>query len=143
MNDAVKRLASIRSVPGCSDLIPTGMPRASKHRYGNQVTQSQRELADVREVLIADLHAVQRGVSRRKVRQLLGHPEAFDQHGHTTEHGILDDLPIVVQYGSKLYLHDGHHRVVAQRILGAERVKARVVRIQNPIALWAKQGSAA
>ena len=140
---AEKRLDVIRPVPGRSDLIPTGMPRASKHRYGNRVTQLQREMATIREVPIADLHAVQRGVSRRKVRQLLRHPEAFDLHGHTTDHGILDDLPIVVHYGAKLYLHDGHHRVVAQRLLGADRVKARVVRIQNPIALWAKSGSAA
>jgi hypothetical protein len=97
-----------------------------------------RDTAMTEEVPIAKLHAVQSGVSPAKVRGLIHHPEAFDRPGHTTESGLLDDLPIVVQFGGKMYLHDGHHRVVAQRMLGRTTVKARVVKIETPLARWRK-----
>jgi hypothetical protein len=135
---ALAALASTRLVPGKSWLIPTGMPRASKHDYGNSVTQPMRESADVYEVPCKDLHAVQSGVSAAKVRGLLHHPEVFDRPGHVNDAGLSDDLPIVVRYGGKLYLHDGHHRVVAQRMMGAEQVRVRVVKIDTPIVKWAR-----
>ncbi len=134
---ALDELAASRPIPGRAWLIPTGLRRASKHDYGNRVTQSMRERASVRDVPIANLHAIQSGVSSAKLRGLIHHPEVFDRPGHKTAGGLDDDLPIVVDYRGKIYLHDGHHRVVAQRMLGRDVVKARVVKIDAPIARWA------
>jgi hypothetical protein len=125
-------------------LISTGLPRASKHTYGNRVTERQREKATVKDVPIAELHAVQSGVVPEKVAEYIKRPTLIDQPGKRNEHGYLTDMPIVVHYGGKYLVHDGHHRVVAQKLMGAKTVQARVVELSRSDVLktWAARRGA-
>lgn len=137
---AIARLDRMKAIRLLPDLVGNSMPHASKRDYGNRVSEEQRTAAPVTDVPIAGLHSVQEGVYRERVRQYLLHPEMLDQPGRRNRGGYTTDVPIVVEYQGKRYLHDGHHRVVAARMLGEDTVRARVVPITRGQAMraWAK-----
>jgi hypothetical protein len=125
-SEAKAKVDALGVLRGRSWLAPVGMPIANKHDYGNRVTRAMRESAPTEDVVISDLHAVQTGVSREKVRRMI-------------EEGIPNKPPVVVRHAGKLYLHDGHHRVVARRLSGQQTVSAKVVTNRSPLVRWARQ----
>jgi hypothetical protein len=140
-----KALATLAAMPPLKSrphLVSTGLPRASKHDYGNKVTEAQREASTVQQVPIKGLHAVQSGVSPERLRKFIEHPDLIDEPGRTNKGGYLTDVPIVVDFDGKRLVHDGHHRIVASRLLGDKTVPARVVKI-TPAQLRALRDSKA
>ncbi len=133
----LSRMEPLRLLP---HLVSTGMPHADKHEYGNRVSEAQRQGAEVRMVPIDQLHAVQSGVDPRRLRHFIESPGDIVEPGRRNASGYTTDMPIVVDHAGKLYLHDGHHRAVARRLMGETSVKARVVKIGAGGALraWAK-----
>jgi hypothetical protein len=126
-----KALATLATLPPLKrkpHLVSTGLPRANKHDYGNEVTEQQREASTVQQVPIKGLHAVQSGVSPDRLRKFIQHPDLIDEPGRTNKGGYLTDVPIVVEANGKRYLHDGHHRTVAEKLMGKTTVPARVVK---------------
>lgn len=139
--DEAKRLASslpTRRWGASGGTADHGFRRASSAEYGGKVTLEQALGADVEEVPVAELRACQGSVSRKGVvRYLLlgGRAEA----GRTDAGSAYPrDLPIVVLERGRYFLHDGHHRATAQKLLGAKAVEARVVRVERcPLKAWA------
>lgn len=127
--EALADLAKIPRLKLLPHLIGTGLPWADKHDYGNSVSASERENATIEEVPISKLHAVQSGVKPQEVQAFIEHPTALEKPGRRSPNGYLTDLPIVVSCRGKLYLHDGHHRTVAQKLMGAKTIRARVVTV--------------
>jgi hypothetical protein len=123
-----------------SDFEDVTLPyRDGKKGYGGKITRSQFDAADIRDVPIRDLHAVQHTVRKSRVQHYVergGKGEPDD----VSKNGFAQDLPIVVASGGVLYLHNGHHRVEANRILGNRTVRARVVRVPRPgLQAWAER----
>lgn len=73
----------------------------------------------VEEVAVEDLHFVQDEV---KISDLLE-----VHYGKPSCSG--DEIPHVVRYQGKLYIEDGHHRILLWILRGAESVPARVFAI--------------
>ncbi len=113
-------------------------PVASSDAYGGRVTRDAAESADVREVPLDRLEGVQRHVSERKVRDYLER-DGKAPEGARDQNGYPRDLPIVVETGGRLLIHDGHHRMTAQALLGHESAEARVVPIEpHPLTRWSR-----
>lgn len=114
-----------------------GMPLASSAEYGSYVSFDEVCEATVEKVPLAELRAVQGSVSRKGlVGYLLRDGKA--EAGREDASGYPRDLPIVVEERGRYYVHDGHHRVVANRLLGKAEVEARVVRIKRcALKAWA------
>jgi len=139
---ALNELAKIPRLKLFPHLIDTGLPWANKHDYGNKVSEAQRQTATISTIPIADLHCVQIGVNPKKVAGFIDNPSKIDLPGRRNGNGYTTDMPIVVSFHGKLYLHDGHHRVMALRLLGETSVKARLVKLDskaNQIIAWAKK----
>jgi hypothetical protein len=124
--DALAKLETMKPDGDRSWLIPTGMSMADKHDYGNRVARSMRESAPIVTMPIDEIRAVQSGVTREKVHRMI-------------EGGVPDEPPIVVKRGGTLYLHDGHHRVIARRLLGEREVRVRLVEARGSLSRWAKR----
>lgn len=42
-----------------------------------------------------------------------------------------DEIPHVISWHGRLYLEDGHHRVVRRRLAGGKTVQARVLEVED------------
>lgn len=83
--------------------------------------------ADVVEVAIASLKAIQRTVSDARLLQYERGDVPLVPGIRAAGHGAIVDVPIVVRIGGQNYLHDGHHRTVAAWLAGADFVSARLI----------------
>lgn len=95
---------------------------------------SHRQLADlshgapVEQVRLSKLVATQDDVGLKEVERYVEDPDAKAKKGIiNATSGALVDMPIVVDWHGKQYIHDGHHRLFAQRLMGAKEAGARVI----------------
>lgn len=94
------------------------------------VYASMVELAPVRKVRIAHLHATQRYVSPSRVIALMG---VEVPRGKRTSLEALDDRPVVMRRRPgpgeplRMYLINGHHRVEGRLLRGKRSVRVRLI----------------
>ncbi len=113
---------------GGGDSIAHGLEVASEYPcsasrdYGDQI-----EAAPVEDVPIAGLKATHPSVRRERVREFVENPRACPA-GKRSLSGVLEDVPVVFEADGQRYIHDGHHRIAAAKLLGQKTVRARVIR---------------
>jgi len=76
---------------------------------------------------VRGLHTIQRSVKEDRVAQYLRDPGLTPKNAVSEKHGGPVGYPIVVQAGGVRYLHDGHHRTVAEVLRGGTQIRARFV----------------
>lgn len=82
--------------------------------------------APVEHVELDSLYAIQRTVSLARALEYVFAPQLAK--GRVNEStGTPSDLPIVVLYGGRRYIHDGHHRLTVTKLSGATTARVRVV----------------
>jgi len=128
-DEALARLQRLPSLPGKKGRVSHGFPVASSAAYGGKVSRKEADDAPVQNVPLAKLHGVQRGVQSNRVAEYLEEGGSAPE-GLKSPSGYPRDLPIVVNTGGKLYIHDGHHRMTAQKLMGKTEAPARVVTIK-------------
>ncbi len=94
---------------------------------GNRELNALIEAAPIVPMPIANLTAIQHTINLERVAQYIQKPNMRRRGLRDPEHGGLIDLPIVVHVGGMSYLHDGHHRVTAEKLLGARLETVRYV----------------
>lgn len=93
--------------------------------------------APVHAIPIDRLKGIQATVSRERVASFIDDPDQVERGHRDPEHGGKVDYPIVVQKGEHLFLHDGHHRVIAAKLMGHASIDARLVRVESePGTMW-------
>jgi hypothetical protein len=111
--------------------VDHGMPYADKNAYkgkhSNREINGRIDQAPVRRVPLDGLHAIQHSVRPGRVLTFINDPGAVRPGTHDPEHGGIVDHPIVIHQDGVNYLHDGHHRVTAARLLGDKDIEARYV----------------
>ncbi len=83
--------------------------------------------AAIETIPIQGLRAIQHSVRPERVRQYIDNPNL--SAGEKSEAGTPADVPVVVQYQGNRYIHDGHHRIVAAKLLGDHAIKARLAKL--------------
>lgn len=81
----------------------------------------------VTRVPLSGLTAIQRGVNMERLAQHLENPRLIEEDARAPGHGGRVGVPVLVRVGGKTYIHDGHHRAVANYIRGQKDMSARVV----------------
>jgi ParB-like chromosome segregation protein Spo0J len=61
------------------------------------------------------------------VLTFIDRPDSIPPGMQDPKHGGVVDTPIVIHQDGKNYLHDGHHRVTAARLMGDKDIQARYV----------------
>jgi len=111
--------------------VTHGMPVVDKgvvkRAHPNEEINARIDSAPVRDVPIADLHAIQYSVKPGRVLTFIDDPDAVPTGLHDPNHGGIVDAPIVIKQGGKKLLWDGHHRTVAAKLMGDKTIKARYV----------------
>lgn len=78
-------------------------------------------------VNISDLVGIQETINEERLGQHLADPRLYAHGTRSPGHGALIDRPIVVRVGGRMFCHDGHHRVTAASLRGADSVKVRYI----------------
>lgn len=123
-------LALLRSWPGGPN-VATPLRfvdrKVYEDRIGNRELNALIDAAPVEQVPVASLVAIQHTINAERVAQYVQKINLRRRGTRDPRHGGLIDLPIVVRIGGTNYLHDGHHRVTADKLLGARLVTVRYV----------------
>jgi hypothetical protein len=88
--------------------------------------------APVIQITMAGLRTIQHSVNPQRVEQYLRDPDMrpAQNRGKTSDgHGGPVDYPIVVQQGGVRYIHDGHHRLTADKLKGDTYAWVRFVNL--------------
>lgn len=102
--------------------------------YGKKTVTWKPGRDEVREVPISAIRATQPTVSKGRVAQYVA------LGGHAPPDVEYERLPLLVRYGGRLYVHNGHHRIEAHVALGKDRIRARIVRVEkSPLRAWAER----
>jgi ParB-like nuclease domain len=91
--------------------------------------------APVAKVRLDQLQAIQHSVNVERLGQHLADPHIYKEGQKGSGHGGLVDLPVVVQKNGQLYIHDGHHRLMAQHLRGLPTAKVRLVNLDAEVDL--------
>ena len=78
-------------------------------------------------VPLASLTAIQRGVNMERLAQHLEDPRLVEEGTRAPGHGGKVDLPVITKIGGKMFIHDGHHRLVGAHLRGQKLVSVRLV----------------
>ena len=125
-----------------NERVPVPFPVAMRQRtYARPVEPFVEAMKAAEEgtVRLRDLVATQRTVNVGKLRTFIGRPDIVPE-GKQGAIGQKVDLPIVVKYGGESYVHDGHHRLTAQKLRGKDTARAYVVDLDRegwPLKHWA------
>jgi hypothetical protein len=93
--------------------------------FSNKEINSAIESAPIRRVPLKGIHAIQHSVKAGCIEDYLSHPNIVPPGQRHPEHRGKVDKPIVVQYKGVRYLHDGHHRLTADHLLGKTHADVR------------------
>jgi hypothetical protein len=101
--------------------------KAYEDLIGNRELNALIEAAPVVDVPIVSLVAIQHTINAVRVAQYLEKPNMRRRGMRDPVHGGPIDLPICIHLGGVNYLHDGHHRLTADKLLGARLARCRYV----------------
>lgn len=127
---AAAKLARLKpSVTGHG--VDHGFPYADKVAYkskhSNEEINGRIDQASVKAVPIASIHAIQHSVKPGRVLTFINDPGAVAPGTHDPKHHGIVDHPIVIHQDGANYLHDGHHRATAAKLMGDKTIQARYV----------------
>jgi hypothetical protein len=129
-------LALLRSWPGGPN-VATPLRFVDRKAYeelvGNRELNALIESAPVIQVPVASLVAIQHTINAERVAQYIQKTNLRRRGMRDPKHGGLVDLPIVVRLGGTSYLHDGHHRLCAAKLLGARLETVRYVDLDQEL----------
>lgn len=100
--------------------------------YGSIAARTHR--APIALVRLDQLTAIQGHVNKERLAQHLADPHIYPEGTKASGHGGLIDRPVVVKLNNELYIHDGHHRLMAQHLRGLSTAKVRLVDLDAEIA---------
>lgn len=100
-----------------------------KKHFDNKQINARINAAKISDIDLhdPDLFAIQRSVKAPQVAWYLEHPEGRPEGHMNPNSHTPDDVPIVLQYKGKKLIWDGHHRMVAQWLLGKDTVEGRLI----------------
>jgi len=98
-----------------------------KEHFTNRQINQAIEDAPIESVSLDRLHAIQHSVQADKVKRYIADPDSVPKGARDPRHQGPVDVPIVVEYEKKVFIHDGHHRTTAAKLMGKKTVKARFV----------------
>lgn len=136
IDEAIKRLDALPlSSTGHGSAVPWPVvdKKIYKDHFSNIELNQAIENAPVRVIPLKDLHAIQHSVKPRQVANYIKHPNQIPQGQRHPEHGGLVDIPIVMQYKNRRYIHDGHHRLTAAHLMGERHHVARLVNLDTMV----------
>lgn len=102
--------------------------------------------APVKKIPIDGLVATQPTVAEKGVEGYMRGEKASP--GRRNDVGLLTDKPLVVQRDGVRYIHDGHHRLTADKLEGKQEAEVRLLDLDDPVttrtplASWARRRSA-
>lgn len=116
---------------GSSSLVQAPFPKIDKSEYlqgvDNAKLNAAIEAAPIKSVPLHKLRSIQGPVERARVAEFIQEPKQLPKGTRDPAHGGLTDIPVVVAKGEHLFLHDGHHRATAAKLLGKQSIQARYV----------------
>jgi phosphatidylserine decarboxylase len=131
--EAVKKLSNVKKLMGDSNVIDvleflpyeedTDVLRernkyVSNHEWNSMDKKFNK--AETETVNISDLIATQDNARRDNVKKIIENKEN------------IKDIPIqVIKYKDKYYVSDGHHRLIASKLLGKKETQAKILDMDN------------
>lgn len=98
--------------------------RASIKSFGSIAARTHG--APIALVNLKDLIGIQTSINQQRLVEHIRDPRMNDDR-RAPGHGGMIDRPVVVKWGGKLFIHDGHHRLTAAHLRGLETAKVRLV----------------
>lgn len=129
--EALKKLNKIPSMKGANvpdnkDYISTKLffkisplrpyIKYARKKYGNDYLKKLINNADIKEIPIDSLIGGQLGLDRNMIKNYI----INDNY---------KEFPIIINFNNNFYIDDGHHRIVAKKLLGNDKIKVRYVEI--------------
>lgn len=105
--------------------------KAYEATIGTRDLNALIDAAPVRDVRVDSLVGIQHTIKKARVLEYIDRPNLRRAGTRDPRHGGLVDLPIVVRKGGISYLHDGHHRTTAAKLLGEPAIKVRFVNLDR------------
>ena len=106
--------------------------RGTYHQgLGNkEINRAIRE-APVAEVPLDGLKAIQHSVKKDRVAQYIENPHIMKPGELNPESKTPIDYPVVMERDGVRYIHDGHHRLTAEKLQGKQVGKVRLVKLPD------------
>jgi hypothetical protein len=128
VEQAISLLRAIPGGPKISNPIRYAGQSPIQADHSNEEINALIARAPIRKVAISSLvTGQQHSVKRNRVESYIRKPNLIPEGAHSSVHGGPIDRPIVIEYLGKRWLWDGHHRVMAETLLGARLVAVRYV----------------
>lgn len=129
-HSALKKLSKMKeSITKHGLAVPFPVDRSKPYKNGRSNRQINRAIWDapIVELPLAGLIAIQHSVKGPRVEQYIRDP-SLSEYGakHDAAHTPVDH-PIVIQEHGKRYIHDGHHRITAEKLRGKTEGMVRFV----------------
>lgn len=129
--DKIERAPMSSTTHGKAVPLPFADKNEYKKDFSNQEINQAIANAPKRSIPIEGIHAIQHSVKDDRVKEYIDYPHVIPEgQRHPVHRGIVD-VPIVIHYKGKKYLHDGHHRTTAEMLLGKKEVLGRWVDLDN------------
>jgi hypothetical protein len=120
------------SVHGRALVFDVGDKKAYKAKHSNTVINHAIDRAPITRVPLHGLKGIQHSVRQATVEKYIDNPVVKPGTRHLG-HGGLVDFPIVIQQDGERYIHDGHHRLTAQALLGETMAEVRFVNFDQEV----------
>lgn len=126
-------LSLLRAGPGPRQAVPIRYvgPEFVKRAWSEPEIQARIKAAPIRVVPIAWMVAGQHTVKAGRVESYIKKPGLIPP-GARAPGGWPIDLPICIKFEGQHLCWDGHHRLTAEMLLGAEKIRVRYVDLDAP-----------
>lgn len=95
-----------------------------------QINEAIRK-APVERVPLEGLHAIQHSVKAPRVQQYIADPHLMKPGTTNPKSKTPIDVPVVVERDGKRWIHDGHHRLTAEKLRGKTVARVRLVSLDK------------
>ncbi len=133
MKDVAKRRLDLLPDSVTNHGLRVPLPFTDRVYYKQDFTDAQINnairQAPIKTVPIKGLRAIQHSVQRDRVRQYIDNPNLAE--GKRSDADTPADFPVVIQYRGDRYIHDGHHRIVADKLQGIKSAAVRLVKLDS------------